>query len=411
MKRIFLVLVSIFTIINLFAQNDKAFFKEVEPGFYQNFILKDINEYKDQTEKKELRKILIMDQSNMDLPNDPALYKTFWHTPVVSQGNTGTCWDYSATSMYESEMFRLTGKKVKISEMYTAYWEYVEKARRYIQQRGKSHIGEGSEANAVARIWDKYGAVPNSVYTGLPEGRKYHSHEAMFNEMNAFLEGLKVSNNWNEEAGLSTIRAILNHYIGVPPTEFLFEGKKYSPASFLKEYMMINTSDYVDIMSLMEQPYWQKVEYKVPDNWWHSKEYYNVPLDVFMEIWNYAIENGYTTAIGGDVSEAGINRNTNCAMIPDFDIPYNAINESARQFRFSNNTTTDDHGMHCVGYYKAKDGKMWYLVKDSSSGSRNVGEADKRFGYYFFRDDYAKLKMMNITVHKDAFKKYMERFK
>lgn len=411
MKYLFFIFALIINSVLSFAQNDKAFFKEVEPGFYQNFILKDINEYKDQTEKKELRKILIMDQSKMDLPNDPALYKTFWHTPVVSQGNTGTCWDYSTTSMYESEMFRLTGKKVKISEMYTAYWEYVEKARRYIQQRGKSNFGEGSEANAVARIWEKYGAVPNSVYTGLPEGRKYHSHEAMFNEMNAFLEGLKVSNNWNEEAGLSTIRAILNHYIGVPPTDFQYEGKKYSPASFLKEYMMINTSDYVDIMSLMEQPYWQKAEYKVPDNWWHSKEYYNVPLDVFMEIWNYAIENGYTTAVGGDVSEAGINRNTNCAMIPDFDIPYNAINESARQFRFSNNTTTDDHGMHCVGYYKAKDGKMWYLVKDSSSGSRNVGEADKRFGYYFFRDDYAKLKMMNITVHKDAFKKYMERFK
>lgn len=411
MKYLFFIFALIINSVLSFAQNDKAFFKEVEPGFYQNFILKDINEYKDQTEKKELRKILIMDQSKMDLPNDPALYKTFWHTPVVSQGNTGTCWDYSTTSMYESEMFRLTGKKVKISEMYTAYWEYVEKARRYIQQRGKSNFGEGSEANAVARIWEKYGAVPNSVYTGLPEGRKYHSHEAMFNEMNAFLEGLKVSNNWNEEAGLSTIKAILNHYIGVPPTDFQYEGKKYSPASFLKEYMMINTSDYVDIMSLMEQPYWQKAEYKVPDNWWHSKEYYNVPLDVFMEIWNYAIENGYTTAVGGDVSEAGINRNTNCAMIPDFDIPYNAINESARQFRFSNNTTTDDHGMHCVGYYKAKDGKMWYLVKDSSSGSRNVGEADKRFGYYFFRDDYAKLKMMNITVHKDAFKKYMDRFK
>jgi bleomycin hydrolase len=411
MKYFIIVLVLLVNSIFSFAQNDKAFFKEVEPGFYQNFILKDISDFKDQTEKKELRKILIMDQSKMDLPNDPALYKAFWHTPVVSQGNTGTCWDYSTTSMYESEVYRLTGIKVKISEMYTAYWEYVEKARRFIQQRGKSHIGEGSEANAVVRIWDKYGAVPNSVYTGLPDGRKYHSHEAIFNEMNAFLEGLKVSNNWNEEAGLSTIKAILNHYIGVPPTEFQYEGKKYTPTSFLKEYLMINTSDYVDIMSLMEQPYWQKAEYKVPDNWWHSKEYYNVPLDVFMEIWNYAIENGYTTAIGGDVSEAGINRNTNCAMIPDFDIPYNAINESARQFRFSNNTTTDDHGMHCVGYYKAKDGKMWYLVKDSSSGSRNVGEADKRFGYYFFRDDYAKLKMMNITVHKDAFKKYMDRFK
>lgn len=410
MKYHFIVLALLINSVFSLAQNDKVFFKEVEPGFYQNFILKDINDSKDQTEKKELRKILIMDQSKMELPNDPVLFKTFWHTPVVSQGNTGTCWNFSTTSMYESEIFRLTGKKVKISELYTVYCEYLEKAKRYIKERGKSVFGEGSEANAVARMWKIYGSMPNSAFTGLPDGRKFHNHEAMYNEMNSFLEGLKSSNNWNEESGLSTIKSILNHYIGVPPTEFLYEGKKYTPATFLKDYMMINPDDYVDIMSLMDQPYWQKAEYKVPDNWWHSKEYYNVPLDIFMEIWNYSIENGFTMAIGGDVSEAGINRNTNCAMIPDFDIPYAYINENSRQFRFSNNTTTDDHGMHCVGYYKAKDGKMWYLVKDSSSGSRNVGETDKRFGYYFFREDYAKLKMMNITVHKDAFKKYMDKF-
>ena len=70
----------------LFAQNDKAFFKEVEPGFYQNFILKDISEVKEKTEKKALRKILIMDQTKQELASDPAFYKTYWHTPVVSIG-------------------------------------------------------------------------------------------------------------------------------------------------------------------------------------------------------------------------------------------------------------------------------------------------------------------------------------
>jgi bleomycin hydrolase len=396
--------------ISLFAQNDKAFFKEVEPGFYQNFILKDITEVKEKTEKKNLRKILVMDQSNQELANDISLYKTSWHTPVVSQGNTGTCWNYSTTSMYESEIYRLKGKNIKMSEMYTVYCEYIEKARRFVQERGNSVFGEGSEANAVKRMWKMYGAMPNSAYTGLPAGRKYHSHEAMFNEMNSFLQGLKTSNNWNEANAISTIKAIMNHYMGEPPTEFSYEGKTYTPNTFLN-YISLNMDDYIDIMSLLEQPYWQKAEYKVPDNWWHSDDYLNVPLDVFMEIWNYSIVNGYTMSIGGDVSEAGLNRNTNCALIPDFDIQYNAITESARQFRFSNNTTTDDHGMHCVGYYKAKDGKIWYLVKDSSAGSRNCELNDKKFGYYFFRDDYAKLKMMNITVHKDAFKKYMDRFK
>jgi bleomycin hydrolase len=53
---------------------------------------------------------------------------------------------------------------------------------------------------------------------------------------------------------------------------------------------------------------------------------------------------------------------------------------------------------------------MWYLIKDSSSGSRNIGEDSPEFGYYFFSEDYVKLKMMGFTVHKDALKKYAKKF-
>ncbi len=413
MKKIILLsIVFIYTsFASLYSQNDKAYFKEYEPGYYQNFILKDVRGFKAKTKKNTKRKYLKMDQSGMKLPNDPSLYKTYWTEPTISQGNTGTCWDFSTTSFYESEVYRLHGKHIKISEMFTVYWEYVEKAKRYIQERGNSNFSEGSEGNAVKRIYEMYGAVPRSVYDGMETGRSYYSHADMYKEMNTFLKSLKQSNAWNEEFGLNTIKSILNHHMGVPPTDFDFERKHYTPKSFLKNYLKLNMDDYVDILSYLQEPYWKKVEYKVPDNWWHSEDYYNVPLDTYMELWNYAIQNGYTMSIGGDVSEPGFSRKTNCAMIPDFDIPYDYINEYARQFRFSNKTTTDDHGMHCVGWYKAKDGKMWYLIKDSSSGSRNHDDNDAMFGYYFFRDDYVKLKMMDFCVHKDVLKKYINKFK
>lgn len=405
-----LVMISILS-LNLYSQKDKAYFKEYEPGYYQNFILKDVHGFKEKTKKSTKRKYIKMDQSKMELPNDPTLYKTSWTKPTTSQGNTGTCWDFSTTSFYESEVYRLHNKHIKISEMFTVYWEYVEKATRYINERGNSNFSEGSEGNAVKRIYEKYGAIPRSLYDGLQDGRVYYSHADMYKEMNNFLKSLKASNAWNLEFGINTIKSILEHHMGIPPTNFVFEGKKYTPKSYLSNYLGLKMDDYIDILSYMQEPYWEKVEYKVPDNWWHSKDYYNVPLDVYMEVFNYAIQNGYTMSIGGDVSEAGFSRKTNCALIPDFDIPYEYINEYARQFRFSNKTTTDDHGMHCVGWYKADDGKMWYLVKDSSSGSRNHDENDKMFGYYFFRDDYVKLKMMDFAVHKDVLKKYIGKFK
>jgi len=388
---------------------DKAVFKAYKPGFYQNFILKDIRNVKKKQQPQKKVKRFIMDQSGLDLPNDRALYKTEWHFPPLSQGSTGTCWCFSTTSMYESEVYRLTGQKIKISEMFTVYWEYVEKARRYIRERGNSLFGQGSEGNAVARIYKKYGAVPEDVYTGLIGGRKFYDHGDMFKEMSGYLKSVKEANAWNEEKVLSTIEDIMNHYMGVPPKSFLWKGKNYSPKQFLHDVLKINPEDYVEILSYKQEPYWQQVEYKVPDNWWHSKEYYNIPLDVFMDALKKAIRKGYTVSIGGDVSEAGFSRETNVALIPDFDIPSAYINDDARQFRFSNHTTTDDHGMHLVGYMK-KDGKDWYLIKDSSSGSRNVGEKDKKFGYYFFSEDYVKLKMMGFTVHKDAVKDILKKF-
>ena len=391
---------------------DKGVFEEYEPGFYQNFILKDIREVKEKQQPPKVRKYFRMDQSGLELPNKVSLYQehSCWHNPPTSQGNTGTCWCFSTTSFYESEVHRLFGKEVRISEMFTVYWEYVEKARGYVQSRGGSLFDEGSEANAVTRLYKKYGAVPRAVYDGLTGGRKYYDHSEMVKEMRTYLQSVKKANAWNEEAVLATIKAILNHYMGEPPAAFDFEGKHYTPETFLRDYLKLNMDDYVEVLSYLQQPFWQKVEYEVPDNWWHSKDYYNVPLDVYMEILNNAIKKGYSMSIGGDVSEAGFSRKTNTALIPDFDIPSAYINDEARQFRFSNHTTTDDHGMHLVSYYQDKDGRMWYLIKDSSSGSRNISQDSPEFGYYFFSEDYVKLKMMGFTVHKDMLKKYLKKF-
>ena len=394
------------------ASKGKIITEEKGKGFYYESILKDVSAVEEKLTEKEPFVRFVMDQSGMDLPNNQTLYKTAWSNPTQSQGNAGTCWSFSTTSFYESEVLRQHGKKVEISEMYSAYCEYIEKARRFIQKRGKSLFSEGSEGNALARIMKMYGAVPDEAYNGIIDGRKFHDHAKMVEEMTAFLNSMKTSNAWNVEYGLETIKSIMNHYVGVPPTQFMVEGKNYTPITYLKEYLKINPDDFVEILSYKQEPYWQQVEYKVPDNWWHNKDYYNVPLDDFMAALKNAAKSGYTLSIGGDVSESGFSRETNCALVPDYDIPSAYIDEDARQFRFSNETTTDDHGMQLVGYLENYNnlGKDWYLIKDSSSGSRNIDASNPNFGYYFFHEDYIKLKMMGFTVHKDAVKELLKKF-
>ena len=401
-----LVFTSLLFISSSFTQekHDKGIFEEAKDGYYQNVILKSIEEYNkpEATPRRNFR----MDFSEMQLPEFIDEFTKYWYNEPISQGKTGTCWCFSTTSFFESEVYRIHSKKVKLSEMYTVYYEYIEKAKRFIQERGNSAFSEGSEANAVTRIWKMYGVVPADSYPGMMPEQEFHDHSKMYGEMNSYLQNVKATNAWDEEEAIKTIKAIMNYYMGEPPTSVTVDEKKYTPKEYLTDNLKINADDYVVILSYMQQPYYEKVEYEVPDNWWHSNDYYNVPLNDFMSALKSAIRNGYSMSIGGDVSEAGYDSWQKVGIVPTFDIPPEYIDEYSRQFRFSNKTTTDDHGIHVVGYME-KDGNDWYLIKDSGSGSRNTGDK----GYYFYHEDYVKLKMMDFMVHKDAVESLLKKFK
>lgn len=381
-------------------QKDKGVFVEPQKGFWDEIekTLSDFNK-----KEKPKRQIFKVDLSNYNAPKNLDEFTKSWANPPVSQGQTNTCWCFSTTSFLESEVYRQTGKKVRISEAFTVYNEYVERVKRFIKERGNSAVAEGSEANAVTREWKMYGCVPWDVYPGLKEGQKFPDHFKMYDEIKSYLDNVKTTNAWDEDAAIRTVKSIMNYYLGVPPEKFSVDGKVFTPMEYMKNYIKINPDDYVDVLSYMQQPFGQQVEYEVPDNWWHSKEYYNVTLDTFMKILKNAVREGYTVSIGGDVSEPGKDADKKVFMIPTFDIPSEYIDDNARQYRFTNGSTTDDHGIHLIGY-KEVDGKDWYLIKDSGSSAFNAEPK----GYYFFTEDYVKLKMMDFMIHKDAVKGFID---
>ena len=395
---LFLLLIS-----NTVIAQDKGKFEDYSNLFYEK-ILKESQEYNNQ--KNDQSKSFKMIIDNKAIPQSLEEFTIVNVEDPISQGNTGTCWCFSTISFYESEINRITGEKINLSELFPVYFEYIEKARRYIRTRGNTYLGQGSETNAVQRMMEIYGIVPLEAYEGKPTNQPFYNHEKMFAEIKSYLNNCKEINFWNEEDVISNIQSILDNYMGSPPKSFIYNGKKYTPKSFLKKVTKLQPNDYVDFMSLMEKPYWSQEEYKVPDNWWRSEEYYNIPLDEFMSIIKNAIKNGYSMSIGGDVSESGYSALKDVALVPSYDIPSEYIDENARQFRFSNKTTTDDHAIHLIGYKIDKNNKWWFLIKDSGSGSRNG-----RFpGYYFYHEDYVKLKMMTFTIHKDAVKETLKKF-
>ncbi len=355
-------------------------------------------------EKKAVpvRKRMYMDYTGVDVPKSIEEFKIVTNDKPVSQGITGTCWCFSTTSFYESEIQRKTKKDIQLSELYTVYNQYIEKAKEYIKTRGESLFDEGSETNEVQQMMNEYGIVPLEAYTGLLPNQVFHNHDPMMAELRSYLEDVKTHKAWNEKVIIETVKSIMNHYLGEPPNKFMYEGKEYTPQSFMA-YTTLQPSEYVTFMSLKSEPYKIKTEYKVPDNWRHNKEYINIPLDDFINAIKESISNGYSVSIGGDVSEAGMNSKEGLAMVPSFDIPSSYINEDARLFRFLNGSTTDDHAMHLIGYVKKASG-TWFLIKDSGSGGHNNKNAK---GYWYMHEDFVKLKMMTFTVHKNAVAKYI----
>ena len=415
MKKLLLVLLvcsNAFVVVNAQApKRDQLEMRPYKPGYYDKDIMKGVEQFQEQQEPVKKKGAFKIDINKIGwYPKSVAEFNVWWKNDPISQGNSSTCWSFSTTSYFETEVYRISKQQVKISQMYTAYWEYVEKARGFVQTRGNSNFDEGSEGNAVIRNYKKYGVVPLDDYSGMRPGQAFHSHTKMFNEMKAYLESVKSMNAWNEEEVVATIKSIMDHYMGVPPTKIKVNGKEVSPRQYLTDVLKLNMDDYVDITSVMSKPYWTKVEYEVPDNWWHDSSYYNVPLVDYMSVIKQAVRQGYTMMIGGDVSEPGFDAWNQVAVVPTFDIPSEYIDESARMMRFLNGSTTDDHGMHLVGYLE-KDGKDWYLLKDSGSGSRNCGKESENFGFYFMHEDYVKLKMMGILIHKDVVKELLKKFK
>ncbi len=382
----------------VFAQHDKALYQDKEAGFYENEILPSVAPKSDY----QLPKYLSM-EFDVVYPTHISDYDHIWHIMPKSQGNTGTCWCFAATSFVESEIFRQTKQQIDLSEMYFVYWEYVDRALDYVETRGETYFAQGSEANALKRIIPKYGCVPDEVYAGKPEYRKFHSHSAMMKSMKQYLKGLNQSGDWNPEHVEQGIRSILDEHMGAVPETFTYKGETYTPLSFYAS-IQVEVLDFFSFMSTLSAPMNAKAELVEADNWWHSEDYYNVSLDDYYSIIENAVKNGYSICLCGDVSEPGYNAQKEVAVVPDFDIPSAYINAYSRELRLNNQSTTDDHCIHIVGVQEI-DGETWFLIKDSGSG----GFDGENKGYRFFHEDYIRLKMMNIMLHKDAAKAVLDK--
>lgn len=348
-------------------------------------------------------------------------------TPVESQGQTGTCWSFSALSFFESELIRKGDKNpALLSEMFIVRKAYESKAEKYIRMDGKINFSEGGAFHDIPYVIRNYGIVPQEIYSGLNYGSETHDHSEMFSVLDGAVQGLlahvKKSNTNLSSAWMSALNGILDAYFGKDVKDFEFKGKKYTPVSYAKA-IGLNMDEYVSLTSFTNHKMYEKCMLAIPDNWAWG-ESYNVGLTDLFDACEYALKNGYTLAWGADVSEKGFSFKNGLAIVPEdpstievkgkdnknfsdagadkasnaFVTPHKelVITPELRQKGYDSKTTTDDHGMHIVGMYKDQNNTRYLLVKNS------WGTGNYPKGFLYVSENYFKYKTINIYVHKEG---------
>jgi bleomycin hydrolase len=341
---------------------------------------------------------------------DVSVIKNNAATPVKNQDLTGTCWCFSATSMLESDCLRNGQPPLDLSEMYTVRNIYIEKAQNYIHRQGFARFDEGGLGHDVIHSVTTYGIEPESVYSGLVNGQKQHNHSEMVATLKAYLDSiLKVSrpipDNW--QVGFE---AILDKYMGAPPKTFTFEGHSYTPQSYAKEVVKFNPDDYAYFTSFTHHPFYKSFIVEVPDNF-SNGSYYNVPVNELIAVAKTAVEKGYTVLWDADVSNAGWLPGAGYALFPEKDslvrgghinpdMKEAAYSQELRQKLYDELVTEDDHLMHITGLGKSKQGKDFFIVKNS--WGTKIGPFE---GYVDVSFSYFAMNTITLIVPKAALEK------
>ena len=329
-------------------------------------------------------------------------------TDVISQDRTGTCWSFSTSSFLESEITRLTGQKIDLSEMYNVRHTYVNKSWNYVMRQGKAQFSEGGLAHDVINSISEHGFVPNNIYTGLINGNKKHNHSKLVDTLKKTLDSYikdPKTFNWKKD-----VNDILDSHLGNHVASFNYNGIEYTPLSFMK-MTKINPKDYITITSFSHKPYHTNFILNIPDNF-SNGAFFNVELENLTTIVNNALEKGFTIELDCDVSEKTFLSKHGLAIIPKdgINIEHALVNVSEekeitqefRQQEFENYHTTDDHLMHITGLLKDQNGTTYYKVKNSwGTDSKRVSNG----GYIYMSEAYFKLKTISIMLHKDALSK------
>ncbi|MBN2729202.1 MAG: C1 family peptidase [Bacteroidales bacterium] len=268
---------------------------------------------------------LTVNANNQDKPDHYFTYRVKTKG-ITDQKSSGRCWLFASLNVFRPQVIeKYNLSDFEFSQNYLFFYDQLEKANLFLQgiiesadrplddRRVewllKNAIGDGGVWGGFVNLVDKYGLVPTEIMpeTNSSNNTRYLSRTLTTLLRQYALELREAFKNKKKPAELQAMKLtmlanvykILVYNLGEPPTSFNYrfidknkeagDIKEYTPLSFYKEVLTIETSDYIMFMDDPSREYYKLYEIEFDRNTEEGVnwKYINLPAD---EIKAMAIE-------------------------------------------------------------------------------------------------------------------------
>ena len=342
---------------------------------------------------------------------------------ITNQKSSGRCWLFTGLNVLRAAVIeKYSLDSFEFSQSYCFFWDQLEKCNLFLQAvidtRDKSFddrevdwlfnhpLGDGGTFTGVANLVMKYGVVPSEA---MPESMIANSTSAMSGQIKTILrqDGLRLR---ETPAGvkpkelpaylekqktqmLKEIYRILVLSYGVPPTEFEWRGKTYTPTSFYKELLDYDLNgNYVMLMNDPAREYGKVYEIEYDRHLYDGQNwlYVNLPIERIKEMAIASIKAGKAMYFSCDVGKFLLRDKGVCDLANfDYESLLGVQFTMDKKERILTHASGSSHAMTLIAV-DIKDGKPQKWMVENSWGAAsgykgNVIMTDESFNEYMFR--------------------------
>lgn len=351
------------------------------------------------------------------------------NTGITDQKSSGRCWLFTGLNVLRGRaMKKLDTKNLVLSQCHLFFYDQLEKSNLFLQgviDTRKQPIdsemvrwlfqhplSDGGTYTGVADLATKYGVIPADI---MPETYVSNSTSEFCGHLKRKLREFGITLREKSEAGmgekqlqalkveqLGTVYRMLVMAYGIPPTQFTWKGKTYTPQEFFKAYCINEgedlNRDYVMLMNDPSRPYNKVYEIDYDRHVYdgHNWLYVNLPIEELEEIVIASLKDSCQMYFSCDVGKF-LDRNVGFADINNYD--YGSLlgttfgmNKKQRIETFDSGST---HAMTLMAVDLDDAGKARKWKVENSWGA-DSGQN----GYIIMTDEWFREYMFRVVVNR-----------